>query len=211
MIPRQRAPPPCSGAQVDAAWIGCGGGGACLQLAEQRHGVPSIEGAHRAEISERDAEGRRQVAIEVDVVNVDQQADNASHRDAAVLDLSVAEEGERLVTTHRGETIRVEDLAASLRAGAHPGGAVHKTRAQSAGAAKGFRYASECTPPGSASPKPNNAVKCTHIDSTPICAVSCCSLGACTPAPGAKPETPPTIIIMSETVRVGMSAGQTTA
>ena len=90
------------------------------QLAEQRDGVPSIEGAHRAELSERDAEGRREVAREVDVVDVDQEADNARHRDAAVLDLSVAEEGERLVTAHGVEAQRVEHLAAGLRASAHP-------------------------------------------------------------------------------------------
>ena len=35
------------------------------------------------------------------------------------------------------------------------------------------------------------------MDSTPICAFSCCTRGAATCMPGAKLETPPTIIIMS--------------
>ena len=62
----------------------------------------------------------------------------------------------------------------------------------------------------SASPKPISAAKATHMDSTPICALSCCSLGAWTATLlGAKPETPPTIIIMSAKFRVRVSAGQT--
>ena len=68
----------------------------------------------------------------------------------------------------------------------------------------------ECTLLVSASPKPISAAKATHMDSTPICALSCCSLGAWTATLlGAKPETPPTIIIMSAKFRVRVSAGQT--
>ena len=159
MTPHANAPtlplpsPLAQEAQDDRLWRR----GACLQLAEQRHGVPSIEGAHRAELSERDAEGRRKVAREVDVVDVDQEADNARHRDAAVLDLSVAEEGERLVTAHRVEAQRVEHLAASLRAGAHPAeGQCSSERWR----CQGFKCCVRVNPPlFSASPKPNNAAK----------------------------------------------------
>ena len=141
---------------------------------------------------------------------MEEEADDARHRDAAVLDLSVAEEGERLVTAHRRETIRVEDLAAGLRANAHParGSAVHRLRALALPRLQCVVLSAPSLV--SASPKPISAAKATHMDSTPICALSCCSLGAWTATLlGAKPETPPTIIIMSAKFRVRVSAGQT--
>ena len=63
----------------------------------------------------------RQVAREVDVVDVEEQAHGRGHSNAPVLDLGVAEEAQRLVAAQRREFQRVEDLVARLRPDARPG------------------------------------------------------------------------------------------
>ena len=97
----------------------------------QQHSLPKrVLGAARAMMArlgraaarlEANTVRRRQHAREVDVVDVEEQAHSRGHRDAAVLDLGVAEEAQRLVAAKRREFQRVEDLVASLRADARPG------------------------------------------------------------------------------------------
>lgn len=50
-------------------------GSVCLHLAEEREGVPRVEGAHGAQLVEGDRVGRREVAREMDVVDVEEQTD----------------------------------------------------------------------------------------------------------------------------------------
>ena len=73
-----------------------------LHLAEERQRVPCVEGAHRAQLLEGDAVRRREGPREMDTVDVEEEADGGSHRDAAVLDLGVPEELERALAAHRG-------------------------------------------------------------------------------------------------------------
>mmetsp|Transcript_50426 Transcript_50426/g.159626 ORF Transcript_50426/g.159626 Transcript_50426/m.159626 type:complete len:282 (+) Transcript_50426:150-995(+) len=102
-----------------------------LRLAERGHGAPLLHGRELADVLEGDALGEGAEAREVNARDRDEPAGEGGHRHAAVLQLGVAEEGERCGRAEVGEAKRVPRGEARLVRGAlHAVGSAHRQGAR---------------------------------------------------------------------------------